>query len=343
MNPKRVQGDLKRILFSLLLLGGCNPGQDNWEVYSAGGEYDLGRIALSENCEYVYFSSPASGHGDIYRSTFDADFANNWEQVTTDENFENAPVLSLDGQTMAFCREQNGRAHVWLANLDGSDERQLTSGSVADLPLVFSPDGKYLIVGRVEWAGGKGNSVYELLLRASDGEVTYSQQGIHLETFVSADELIYTTFDDPPEIWRLNLETQETQLVVSGAEPTISPDRKLIAYAEEYTRTMVTCHIAEFEGAELAAFDSTGQMAFSGDSKSLLFVTREDPQEKLWRISVDGKQKEELFATHDRILHLATRECGFVFAVTNTSSTATLYAGGTEGNASKLGSVLSAE
>src|SRR4051794_26059149 len=61
--------------------------------------------------------------------------------------FADDVVLSPDGVKVAFTVTQpdgeanRNRASIWVANTDGSDARQVTSGTKKDSAPVWSPDG----------------------------------------------------------------------------------------------------------------------------------------------------------------------------------------------------------
>src|SRR5438132_3690483 len=55
-----------------------------------------------------------------------------------------APAFSPDGRRIAFSRTTGAHAHVFVANADGSDARQITEGPADDVEPTWSPDGRYL-------------------------------------------------------------------------------------------------------------------------------------------------------------------------------------------------------
>ena len=55
-----------------------------------------------------------------------------------------SPVISPDGQTIAFVSARDGDIEIYLMDADGSNERQLTKGIGASMQPAFSPDGRLL-------------------------------------------------------------------------------------------------------------------------------------------------------------------------------------------------------
>ena len=65
-----------------------------------------------------------------------------------------APAISPDGKMIAFASYRNGSPDIWLANVDGSNIKQVTNGAVANTPSWF-PDNKslaYISQGEVQGA-----------------------------------------------------------------------------------------------------------------------------------------------------------------------------------------------
>ena len=60
------------------------------------------------------------------------------------------PQLSPDGKWVAYVvsttdtKEDKSTAHIWLASLDGTSDRQITFGQESENSPRWSPDGKYI-------------------------------------------------------------------------------------------------------------------------------------------------------------------------------------------------------
>jgi len=60
-------------------------------------------------------------------------------QLTTSLAFEGTPTFSPDGEQIVFGRQVSGAQQLFIMNADGTDQRQLTSGTRT------TPDGLNLL------------------------------------------------------------------------------------------------------------------------------------------------------------------------------------------------------
>src|SRR5258708_18714217 len=72
----------------------------------------------------------------------DADGGN--ARAVTNGDHDSAPQWSPDGKTIAFVRETDGVANLWLLPLVGGEARQLTKVSTGVSGPLWSPDGKWI-------------------------------------------------------------------------------------------------------------------------------------------------------------------------------------------------------
>lgn len=84
------------------------------------------------------------------------------------------PQLSPDGQWVAYvvgttdAKEDKSNSHIWMVNIDGSDDRQITFSNESESSPRFSPDGKYLSFTSSRPGKARGNQVW--LLDRNGGE-----------------------------------------------------------------------------------------------------------------------------------------------------------------------------
>ncbi len=80
--------------------------------------------------------------GDIYKVSSTGGSAVN---LTSAESYEEEPVWSPDGRSIAFASDRNGGKDIYVMSADGGNLRRLTYNSAAETPESFSPDGRYLL------------------------------------------------------------------------------------------------------------------------------------------------------------------------------------------------------
>ncbi len=73
-------------------------------------------------------------------------------QLTTDPHWDTAGVVSPDGRSVAFMSNRAGAENIWLMDIDGGNQRRLTS-KLIERRSVFSPDSKWIYF--VSWETGK--------------------------------------------------------------------------------------------------------------------------------------------------------------------------------------------
>jgi TolB protein len=138
----------------------------------------------------VIYSTPSTGHGDIYRVNIDG---SGITRLTDHPDYEGDARYSADGRLICFIREERGLGHVWVMNADGSGQRQLTAGDFYDSAPAFSPDGTRLVFSRIRrWDRALGSGAMTELWtveiegggltrltnnRVSDGPATFSPDG----------------------------------------------------------------------------------------------------------------------------------------------------------------------
>ena len=224
--------------------------------------------------------------------------AGNAMPVTYSLNFD--PTLSPDGKRMIFLKVFEGREQMFIADVDGSHERQL-SHDVANIEdPAWSPEGLHIAYVRIE---DGHNRIHVMNLDGSgDRPVTpASQTPIHPHWTPDSRSILYCTTDDldPPrknsaEIYRLDLVSGKLTTLISGGVntyPTQSPDGKFIAF-RRMIDTNSEVFIAGASGEQVRnltddpAFD--GWPSWSPDSKRIAFASNRNSSYQIFVMNADG-------------------------------------------------------
>jgi len=71
------------------------------------------------------------------------------ERITEGMAYDSQPVVSPDGEWIAFISDRDGADNLWVAKIDGSEPRKLSSEKQsAILSPTWTPDSQYVIVSR---------------------------------------------------------------------------------------------------------------------------------------------------------------------------------------------------
>ena len=116
-----------------------------WKIHAGGGTYVGTRPSFSPDATLVVYSTPATGHGDLY--LFDRTAGKNI-RLTSDPEYDGFAFFAGD-RRIVFERERGNIGHLWAMDADGSRQTQLADGPTDDAGAALSKDGRSIVFFRV--------------------------------------------------------------------------------------------------------------------------------------------------------------------------------------------------
>lgn len=168
--------------------------------------------------------------------------------VLEGQTFDPAPAWSPDGRLIAYTHQPRGEIddEIWVANTDGTDKRQLTSGIQSYHP-AWSPDGT-----RVAFAGAQGGSIDIFVVSATGGAPVRvsARSGVDVRPAWSPDGSKIAYVSDRAgffEVFAMNADGSNPRQLTTGASrvecsrgctlplinPSWSPDGTQIVYGAD--------------------------------------------------------------------------------------------------------------
>ena len=252
-------------------------------------------------------------------------------RITSGLGYDSQPVVSPDGQWIAFISDRSGSNNLWIAKPDGSDARKLSDdkqwGSISP---AWMPDSKSIVVTRrdvkneftlLHIDGGRGvklNGVEE------DDEVW----GIGAEISPDSNYLYFAQGVDDDDSWDNPVDFPVTQIsryeFASGAvdqitqgegggvRPALSPDGRFLVYSTRDAAqtgfrirslqsgadrwlTYPVQRDAQENKYQPPSRDLLPGYSFTPDGKSIVF----NAEGKIWRVDIASGDKTEIPFTAD--------------------------------------------
>jgi Tol biopolymer transport system component len=178
--PRRA-GLARLLLLGAFSLGGCSGGGNGPQIPPppppGAHQLELAPFAALGSGKIVFLRadfSTTGGRDGVY--LIDADrAASTFEFVGGPAWYPNAPTVSPDGRSVAYTRYTDGNTmyDVYVANLDGSREQQITAFPTQEGPASWTPDGRELVFYAAE-----SDWVYNLYRQAADKSAASSREQI---------------------------------------------------------------------------------------------------------------------------------------------------------------------
>jgi Tol biopolymer transport system component/DNA-binding winged helix-turn-helix (wHTH) protein len=209
---------------------------------------------------------------------------------------EGTPSLSPDGSQVAFIwNGVEGNVDVYLKVIGQEKAARLTTDPAPDVAPAWSPDGRWIAFLRSDPRQRNG-TVY--LISPLGGPEQEVADGVVKGAWTADSQSLLLIVSDAKRegsrIERLSLATRQRQTLASTSEYTIildlaaSPDGSNLAYTRCLRSAFCDIHLMPIAGgnSRRLTYDRAGiaGLAWTPDSKQLVFASSRSGQAKLWRI-----------------------------------------------------------
>jgi Tol biopolymer transport system component len=224
-------------------------GSDLQQLTNTPGE-ELFASWSPDGSEIVFFAY-AEGHNEIWAVSPDGSNLRPLTDNLADERQGQCtfachqPSWSPDGARLAFHADQDGKRDIWIMDADGSNARQLTSGTVNNFLPSFTSDGKIIFIAEIaslqrtlvdiktiDPDGGEETTLFEQV--AHGGPFIWSPDGnrvaLHSQRAAAGNfDIFVATLGDAPqiEIPAVAEEPAPDEAVDQGSEPSTASEAPL--------------------------------------------------------------------------------------------------------------------
>ncbi len=119
-------------------------GRSRGAVQLTSGESDGGRGIDSFSDEKIIYTSRTGFDEDLWTMS-EIGGTREGRPLTSDSPYNVEPSVAPDGKSFVFTSDRAGGRHIFRADSDGSNVRQITSGEGRDSMPDISPDGKWVV------------------------------------------------------------------------------------------------------------------------------------------------------------------------------------------------------
>ena len=223
-------------------------------------------------------------------------------------------VPSPDGKRAVLIRMFGGREQLFVINMDGSAEKQITTDDADHEDPVWSPDGKKIAFVLVK-GGRKVVTLVNPDGSGAEAVTPTNHSAIHPSFTPDGKAILYCTDDDlrPPEknesqIYSIDLATKMVTTLISGGVntfPVMSPDGRKIAYRKIIGDMNSEVFVADADGKNPKNLTNhwsfEGWPAWSPDGKTIAYAgNRGNAGYQIFLMGADGQNVRLLAATEGR-------------------------------------------
>jgi Tol biopolymer transport system component/DNA-binding winged helix-turn-helix (wHTH) protein len=256
--------------------------------------------------------------------------------LTTYPGSQSQPTFSPDGNEVAFIwdGETNRNRSVYVKILGTANPVRLTSSAYDDASPAWSPDGRFIAFIRraedqinltvVPAIGGPERKIRVLADKASwdYAGVTWSSDG---------QQLIFPDRPSPEDsssLFSISLDTLETRRLTTPPpswdgdwSPVVSPDGGKLAFVRGPENAVRDLYVMDMPAGELRRLTNDGRLivglAWTPESKNIVFSTNRDGQFSLWQIPASGGAPFRLAAGGENAYGPAIARKGNLLAYTH--------------------------
>jgi serine/threonine protein kinase/dipeptidyl aminopeptidase/acylaminoacyl peptidase len=228
--------------------------------------------------------------------------ANHAKEITTGTGREDGArnISWTPDSKIVYDSTASGSRHVWIMNMDGSDQRQLTEGNHDNQWQTVSPDGRYLV-----FASNRTGAFHIWRMNIDGSNLKKLTDGAgESGPFFSPDGQWVLYSDYSSGSWKVPADGGEpVRLTSDGRASSISPDGKLVAYARQSGPGTGNIEIIPFEGGSpIKSFEITStrliNIHWTSDGRTIIYNVLHGPfhfgVSNLWSQSLDGGQPVQL-------------------------------------------------
>jgi serine/threonine protein kinase len=219
-------------------------------------------------------------------------------------------IVQAPDSKIIYTRRDSKNAHLWIADADGKNPKQLTAENADDYNPVVSPDGKYIVFGsnrsgtsriwRIDIDGKNPKQLTEENQAAGDYNqvVTGDSKSIIFNNAYVGDK-------QPSSLLKISIDGGPASTVFSkegfsSFQPQLSPDNKTIAMsAYNQANFEKRLYLAEFDGNQVTKeigsleFNLINKYSWSPDGKTLTYLSV-DGVPNVWKMSPGTKEKQQI-------------------------------------------------
>lgn len=210
-------------------------------------------------------------------------------------------VPSPDGKSLLYIRVIEGREQLFVMDVDGRNERQITRDPAHHEDPAWSPDGRRIAFVQVI------GEAKRLAIMNADGSGTElvtppGQRVLHPAWAPDGRTILYSTDDDlrPPAknaaaIYAIELATKRIRTVIEGGVntyPVMSPDAKRIAFRKIVGEMNSEVFVADADGTNLRNLTDhhawEGWPAWSPDGRHIAFAGNRNSAYQIFVMDAEG-------------------------------------------------------